>query len=131
LCHCLESELANYLQLLATLEEEMHKDSAIMPGVKSDDNSEGSSLPVSSLVVQHVPTESSGMTFQKLALWADEFILKVRLMSSVVAEAKSQLIPYVLVRYVLIHDYRESRRSVGFVHLCLYVSRRSVHAGFL
>jgi hypothetical protein len=93
LCHCLESELANYLQLLATLEEEMHKDSAIMPGVKSDDNSERSSLPVSSLVVQHVPTESSGMTFQKLALWADEFILKVRLMSSVVAEAKSQLIP--------------------------------------
>ena len=68
----------------------MHKDSAIMPGVKSDDNAEESPLPVSSLVVQQVPTESSGLTFQKLALWADEFILKVRLMSSVVAEAKSQ-----------------------------------------
>ncbi|GHJ85670.1 hypothetical protein NliqN6_2072 [Naganishia liquefaciens] len=88
LCHCLERQLADYLQLLATLEEEMHKDSAIMPGVKSGDSVDASSLPASSLVVQQVPTESSGMTFQKLALWADEYILKVRLMSSVVAEAK-------------------------------------------
>ncbi|KAJ9115639.1 hypothetical protein QFC20_000966 [Naganishia adeliensis] len=88
LCHFLENELANYLQLLATLENEMHKDDAVMPGGKRHDQPEESAQNVSSLVVQQVPTESSGMTFQKLAIWADEFILKVRLMSSVVAEAK-------------------------------------------
>lgn len=89
LCHFLENELANYLQLLATLENEMHKDAAVMPKPRRDDEREGTSPAVSSLVVQQVPTESSGMTFQKLAIWADEYILKVRLMSSVVAEAKS------------------------------------------
>lgn len=92
LCHFLENELANYLQLLATLENEMHKDDAVMPGGKRHDQPEESAQNVSSLVVQQVPTESSGMTFQKLAIWADEFILKVRLMSSVVAEAKSQFV---------------------------------------
>ena len=97
LCHCLERQLADYLQLLATLEEEMHKDSAVMPGVKSGGDADASSLPASSLVVQQVPTESSGMTFQKLALWADEYILKVRLMSSVVAEAKSQSVLHSMV----------------------------------
>ncbi|KAI5454632.1 Microtubule-nucleating Tub4p (gamma-tubulin) complex component [Naganishia albida] len=88
LCHFLENELANYLQLLATLENEMHKDAAVMPKPKRDDEREGTPPAVSSLVVQQVPTESSRMTFQKLAIWADEYILKVRLMSSVVAEAK-------------------------------------------
>lgn len=68
----------------------MHKDSAVMPGLKSGGDADAFSLPASSLVVQQVPTKTSGMTFQKLALWADEYILKVRLMSSVVAEAKSQ-----------------------------------------
>lgn len=71
----------------------MHKDDAVMPGGKRHDRPEEATQNVSSLVVQQVPTESSGMTFQKLAIWADEFILKVRLMSSVVAEAKSQCDP--------------------------------------
>ena len=79
-----------------------------MPGVKSGDSVDASSLPASSLVVQQVPTESSGMTFQKLALWADEYILKVRLMSSVVAEAKSQSVWHMLLSGMLTH-FPESR----------------------
>lgn len=70
----------------------MHKDDAVMPGAKREEQQEIAPPTVSSLVSQQVPTESSGMTFQQLAIWADEFILKVRLMSSVVAEAKSQFL---------------------------------------
>ena len=89
LCHFLETELADYLRLLTTLEEEMHKENAVMPGDDNQDADQAKLPNPSSLVAQHVPTERSGMTFQKLALWAAEYILKVRLMSSVVAEAKS------------------------------------------
>ncbi|KAJ9125170.1 hypothetical protein QFC22_000124 [Naganishia vaughanmartiniae] len=88
LCHFLETELADYLRLLMTLEEEMHKANAIMPGDHDQESGQAISPNPSSLVVQQVPTERSGMTFQKLSLWAGDFILKVRLMSSVVAEAK-------------------------------------------
>jgi hypothetical protein len=67
LCHFLETELADYLRLLMTLEEEMHKDNAVMPGDHDQNADQAVSPNPSSLVIQQVPTERSGMTFQKLA----------------------------------------------------------------
>lgn len=36
--------------------------------------------------------QNSGMTFQRLALWTEESTLKMRMMSTLVGEAKSQYV---------------------------------------
>lgn len=83
LCHFLQAELSSYHELLTILEHQMAKES-------TDPLPADSTSHKHELIFGDVPTEDSGMSFQKLSLWAEDVILKMRMMSLLVEDAKSK-----------------------------------------
>ena len=84
LCFVLQRELSQYHELLTSLENQMKREASDLPSPTAE------SGETCRVVKLDFPVENSGMTFQRLSLWTEEFTLKMRMMSTLVDEASSK-----------------------------------------
>jgi hypothetical protein len=86
LCFVLQRELSQYHVLLTQLENQMKREASDLPPSPTDESDHSCRV-----VRTDFPFENSGMTFQRLALWTEESTLKMRMMSTLVDEANSEV----------------------------------------
>ena len=86
LCFVLQRELSQYHELLTSLENQMKREASDLPSPTAESDE------TCRVVKLDFPVENSGMTFQRLSLWTEEFTLKMRMMSTLVDEASSKYI---------------------------------------
>ncbi len=98
LCHFLEHELSAYHALLAELELQMGNEISQLPPLTSNglesatinSGAFGSGGGTSSIFENEVESRDSEMTFQRLRLWSEEALLRLRVMSTLVEAAQRE-----------------------------------------